>query len=315
MPHTDTMVGFLRVNAERSEKPRKRVPTEVIDSYDYANYAPYEPGTILHGHHDNYTVVRALGGASGSYKVTDTDGITFFAKAYDQGTDSLRNFWHIREQQAAKAVGELGISSPVVDWGHKRPLLVLPFVEGKTLYELIKKHAPFDAPDVRRISLPLAQRLAIAHNAHWVHRDIKGDNIIYDKKDKQHALPLINDWGYAFNTELHKHEKHCLGTPRYKSPEQIIENGVADARSDIYSLGIVLHELLTRTNPRRHLKEQELKKPPTLPYDPTDTMTTADKRLAWIIMRATQPDPARRYQSCEELVEDLKSKEMYAVQQ
>lgn len=313
MAHTQSMVELLRMNADESLRSRKRIRTEAVSSAPTVPWVPYAKGTVLHGHHADYTVVRSLGGASGSYEVTD--GTPFFAKAYDRGTDKLRNFWYIREKQAAKAIGELGVGSPVVDWGHKRPLLVLPFVEGKTLYDLITKHAPFDADDVRRISVPLAQRLAIAHNAGWVNRDIKGDNIIYDKKDKQHALPLINDWGYSYNTALHQHEYHTMGTPKYKSPEQIIENGIADARSDIYSLGIVLHELLTKKNPRSHLSKEERSNVPILPYDPTDALTTADKRLAWIIMRATQPDPSRRYQSCEELAEDLKRKELYSLQQ
>ena len=115
--------------------------------------------------------------------------------------------------------------------------LVSEFVEGGSLADLIRKQ-PVPSPDAARFVAEVAEALHYAHQQGFIHRDIKPGNILLD----HHGRALLTDFGIAVTTD--EPDSPALGTLRYMSPEQV-EGKPVDARSDIYSLGVVFHELLT----------------------------------------------------------------------
>jgi serine/threonine protein kinase len=150
-----------------------------------------------------------------------------------------------------------------------------------------------------------AHALAHAHEQGVVHRDIKPDNLLLDRKGKVHLI----DFGVArfFDDQAVTMTGQLVGTPLYMSPEQVTGRGVVDARTDVYSLGLVLYELLTlrpaveATN-RENLLRQIVTKP-LLPVTWRNSAVPAD--LERVVHRATQKDPDERYRSAAEFAADL----------
>lgn len=143
-----------------------------------------------------------------------------------------------------------------------------------------------------------------AHNCHIIHRDIKPQNIIISKEGKV----KVTDFGIArATTSTQTISTSVMGSVHYTSPEQA-RGGIVDEKSDLYSAGITMYEMITGHVPfdgdstvtvaLKHLQE-EIKSPaeevPDIPYS-----------LECIIMKCTQKNPAMRYQSCDELLQDLK---------
>lgn len=150
-----------------------------------------------------------------------------------------------------------------------------------------------------------AQALAHAHEQGVVHRDIKPDNLLLDRKGKVHLI----DFGVArfFEDQAVTYTGQLVGTPLYMSPEQITARGAIDARTDIYSLGLVLYELLTLRPPVEATnRENLLRTIITKPLPPVSWRNSAiPEALARIIHRATQKDPDQRYSTAVELAADL----------
>lgn len=163
-----------------------------------------------------------------------------------QDTDFARKF--DREARAAAALTDshvVGVFDQGVDAG--RPYIVMEFVEGCTLRNLITREAPF-APE-RALSLiePVAAALAAAHESGLVHRDVKPENVLIGDKGQI----KVGDFGLARAASAKTvtvAKGNVIGTVSYLPPE-IVAQKHADARSDIYSTGIVLYELLTGEKP------------------------------------------------------------------
>src|SRR5262249_52442683 len=131
------------------------------------------------------------------------------------------------------------------------PYLVMQYVEGPTLRQRIQAEGPLPPREAAEISRQVAEGLGAAHRANLIHRDIKPANIILDRAT---GRARIMDFGLVRVTSLPggtTHEGTLLGTPDYMSPEQIREPERIDARSDIYSLGVTLYEMLTGQIPFR----------------------------------------------------------------
>ncbi|HZL91809.1 MAG TPA: serine/threonine-protein kinase [Pirellulaceae bacterium] len=151
----------------------------------------------------------------------------------------------------------------------------------------------------------VADALAHAHERGVVHRDVKPDNILLDKGGKIHVI----DFGVArfFDDLSVTYTGQLVGTPLYMSPEQVTGRGAVDPRTDVYSLGLVLYELLTLRPPLEATnRENLLRTIITKPLPPVLWRNKAvPEPLARIVHRATQKDPDQRYASAAEMVHDL----------
>jgi serine/threonine-protein kinase PpkA len=201
----------------------------------------------------------------------------------------------------ARIIGKLGHPHIVTifDAGNLDDVyyIAMEYLEGGTLKERIK--AGLTPDQAVTILCQIARALGRAHQQHCIHRDIKPANILFRNPD----TALLSDFGIAKNT-LDKTQLTAagwrLGTPNYMSPEQALAKPT-DARSDLYSLGVVFYEMLTGTRPfqgadafdiaLKHLKEPV----PTLPEPLGRFQPAIDRLLA--------KEPEERFASAEELVE------------
>ena len=190
----------------------------------------------------------------------------------------------------------------VVDEGHLY-YIVMELVEGVTLKSYIESQGVLEPRESIIILLQVAQGIAAAHEIGMIHRDIKPQNIILSKDGKI----KVADFGIARAVNEQTIGTHAIGSVHYISPEQA-KGALADNRSDIYSLGITLYEMLTGRPPYdgentvsialAHLEE------PMVP--PTEYNPSIPGELEQIILICTQKRPERRYGDIGELIHDLK---------
>jgi serine/threonine-protein kinase len=191
-----------------------------------------------------------------------------------------------REAQAAAAISHPGVAM-VYAFLETRdgPFIASEFIQGRTLRQELQ-HGPFDHVRALRVAAEITSALCAAHDAHVVHRDLKPENVLITESG---AVKVI-DFGIA---RLAREGLPTLtaaglihGTPGYMAPEQLV-GAPADARSDLYALGIVLGEMVLG----RHPLERGTRGMPVL-VEP-------------IVRRCLQSDPADRYQSARDLLHDL----------
>lgn len=208
------------------------------------------------------------------------------------------------EAQAAAGLMHPNIVN-VYDVGEDRGLyfMVMELVEGITLKDYIQKKVRLTSKEVISITLQVCAGIEAAHNNGIVHRDIKPQNIIISKEGKV----KVTDFGIAKATTSNTISTNAMGSVHYTSPEQA-RGGFSDIRSDVYSLGITMFEMITGQLPFdgettvsiaiKHLQE-DIASPselvPDIPYS-----------LERIILKCTQKSADRRYQNMGELISDLK---------
>lgn len=184
------------------------------------------------------------------------------------------------------------------------PYLVMEYVPGKTLKDYIIEHSPIAPERAVKIMKQLASALAHAHHNGIVHRDVKPQNILMDEDGNV----KITDFGIAMalSATSYTQTNSVLGTVHYLSPEQA-RGGNATKKSDIYSLGIVMYELLTGRLPfsgesavsiaLKHLQTET----PSL----REIVPSIPQSLENVVLKATAKDAQHRYQSADEMDEDL----------
>ena len=174
--------------------------------------------------------------------------------------------------------------------------LVMDLVVGEPLSTLIRRHGPLPPAQVARILSQVADALDYAHSRGLIHRDVKPGNILVDSEDRV----TLTDFGIARAVEGTRLTMTgmSLGTPQYMSPEQIVGNPV-DARTDVYSLGVVLYEMLTGRVPFTadtpvavmHMQTN------TPPPSPRTHMPSLPREVEQVVLRALAKDPGARYSS------------------
>lgn len=182
--------------------------------------------------------------------------------------------------------------------------IVMEYVEGETLKDLIVRKKILENHDIIDYSTQIAQALKSAHASGIVHRDIKPQNILIDK----YGLCKVTDFGIArvSSNATITYTSSILGTVHYISPEQA-KGKIVDLKSDLYSLGAVMYEMATGRLPFdadnsvgiavMHIQDD--------PIPPREINPNLSKHLNYIIMRLLKKDPTERFQDAEELIEAL----------
>lgn len=190
--------------------------------------------------------------------------------------------------------------------GH-RDFLVMEYLQGETLAERIAQR-PLPVPEVINAGIAVAEGLAHAHSRGVVHRDVKPGNIIVTL-DRQVRLA---DFGIARVAEASTITGHgfIAGTVVYMSPEQA-RGERADARSDLFSLGVVMYEALTGTHPFPGERPESILYAiqHVAPEPPTAMRSGIPRELERIVLKCMQKDPGLRYQHAEDLAADLRGLE------
>lgn len=218
-----------------------------------------------------------------------------------------------REAQAVASVDHPNIVRAYdVDCAQDRDsqihFLVMEYVQGQSLQELIVRNGPADYPDAVEYIRQAAEGLEHAHRAGLVHRDIKPANLLIDTTG---TIKLL-DMGLARffddrdeNPLTVAHDEKVLGTADYLAPEQALDSHTVDARADIYSLGCSLHFLLTGNPPYTEgTLTQRLMWHQTKPFPPlTDSRIDCPASLSNLLNKMVEKKPEDRYQSAAEVAE------------
>lgn len=258
---------------------------------------------------DRYEILSKVGagGMSDVYKAKDHILSRFVAikvlkQEFSEDSSFVTKF-------RAEAQSAAGLEHPnivnIYDVGSENGLyyIVMEYVEGITLKTYIEKKGQLSFKESASIAIQVARGIEAAHNKNIIHRDIKPQNIVISTDGKV----KVTDFGIAKATSSNTISSDVMGSVHYASPEQA-RNGFVDGRSDIYSLGIVMFEMVTGRVPfdgdttvavaLQHLQE-EIARPSI--YAP-DLPISFEK----IILKCTQKTPDRRYQTIEELLTDIR---------
>ena len=261
---------------------------------------------------DRYQIIKSIGegGMANVYLAYDTildRNVAVKVLRGDLANDEkfVRRFQ--REALSASSLSNPNIVE-VYDVGEDNGeyYIVMEYVEGKHLKALLKKRGKLTVPEVIDIALQITNGLSVAHDSYIIHRDIKPQNILI----LENGLIKITDLGIAvaMNATQLTQTNSVMGSVHYLPPEQASGKG-ATLQSDIYSIGILMYELLTGKLPFRgdnavEIALKHLKEPmPSI----RDELPDIPQSVENIILRATAKNPKNRYSDAREMHEDLKT--------
>lgn len=261
---------------------------------------------------DRYQIIKSIGegGMANVYLAYDTildRNVAVKVLRGDLATDEkfVRRFQ--REALSASSLSNTNIVE-VYDVGEDNGeyYIVMEYVEGKHLKNLLKKRGKLTVPEVIDIVLQITNGLSVAHDSYIIHRDIKPQNILI----LDNGLIKITDFGIAvaMNATQLTQTNSVMGSVHYLPPEQASGKG-ATLQSDIYSIGILMYELLTGKLPFKgdnavEIALKHLKEPmPSI----RDEIPDIPQSVENIILKATAKNPKNRYADAREMHEDLKT--------
>jgi len=250
-----------------------------------------------------------FGGMALVYKALDTKlnrqvTVKVMREEYAQDEDFIKRFQ--KEAHAAAGLSHQNLVS-IYDVGNEdlTHYMVMEYIDGYTLKELIKKKAPFTNEETLGVAIQIASALEHAHKSQVVHRDIKPQNILITPD----GTVKVTDFGIArvSTDSTQTVTSKTMGSVHYFSPEQA-RGGYTDCKSDIYSLGIVMYEMATGKIPfdgdtpvaiaLKHINNE-------IP-DIRNLNPMVSESLVRIIKKATEKQSAKRYQTMEAMGNDLK---------
>ena len=317
-PHMRPSVHELLADlADNAESVRLLSEETLTSSFSKAPEAGLI-GKVIDG---RYRILEKLGeGGSGIvYKAEHTVFQNFIAikvlhPRHASDERALRRFLHeartvvrLRHPNAI-AVHEFGVVGNL-------PYLVMEYVEGLSLTNLIIQEGPFTLSRTFEITKQICAALTSAHGMGIVHRDLKPDNIMIRPKKDGEELVQVLDFGIAKiltpttpeAANITREGVPC-GTPHYMSPEQVLAKEL-DHRSDLYSLGIIIYEMLTGTAPFSECSPIEVmfKQIHSVPIPPSEFCPELNipENIERVVAKLLEKEPSRRFQTAEELVADF----------
>ncbi|MBA2340305.1 MAG: protein kinase [Pyrinomonadaceae bacterium] len=296
--------------------------TETICADDATKLASSAHGSRIIN--EKYRLDRRLGrgGMGAVYSGTHLEldrpvAIKMLLPDYVTDVNALERFR--REARAAARLNHQNVAD-VYDYGvlpDGGAYIVMELINGETLREHMNKSCPLPFAEADTIARQVAEGIDAAHRSHIVHRDLKPSNIILARDHQNQIVAKVVDFGIAKLKEATFTEDGAItntgmliGTPRYMSPEQCAGLEI-DARSDIYTLGIILYEMLGCRPPfdAPSATAIALKHVQELPPPLTNFRSDVPPALAAVVMQALEKDPRQRQQTAADFARQLRDAE------
>ncbi|MEZ4232971.1 MAG: protein kinase [Polyangiaceae bacterium] len=276
-----------------------------------------KPGDVLAG---KYRVEKVLGAGGMGVVVqathivlNDRVALKFLLPAVAKHENTAARF--LREAQAAVRIKSPHVAR-VIDVGTMEdtgsPYMVMEYLEGKDLCAIVESEGPLDIGLAALYTLQVCEALAAAHSAGVVHRDIKPANIFLTRSGDGSPVAKVLDFGISkvtsdMGVSSLTQTQVSMGSPLYMSPEQMRSARDVDARADVWSLGVVLYEMLTGTLPFVADSMPQLCALVLENTAPPMRIVRPDlpEELEPVVAKCLEKDPAKRYQSVGELAMDL----------
>jgi eukaryotic-like serine/threonine-protein kinase len=276
-----------------------------LASYDQPTFASVAPGEIIGG---RYRVEGPIGeGGMGvvcraTHLTLQTSvAIKLIRPDFKDDTEFVRRFLNEARRAAALKSERITRVHDVGQLESGEPYLVMELLEGIELEQYLNEHGPLPALDAANVALQICEGLAEAHASGIVHRDIKPSNAFLARRADGRFSVKILDFGISKqmvdgSTSITNGDQ-SLGSPQYMSPEQMLDPSSVDHRSDIWSVGVVLFELLTGQRPFDGASVPEVcAKVLTAPASTLRSVRPSiDPELEAIVMQCLEKDPALRY--------------------
>jgi len=277
---------------------------------------PYDPGDII----DHYRIEAAVAqtGMSALYRAIDLNSnrqVAIKIPLEQMEADPVLIERFKREQEIGQILNHPGIIKTFNSEERSRLYMVTEWAEGRLLRNILNEDGKLPLERALGIALGICDALDHMHKLGIVHRDLKPENVMVDENDQ---IKLI-DFGIAMKEDARRltfvNVSSLLGTPDYISPEQV-KGARGDQRSDIYSMGIMLYEMLTGRvpfvgpNPLAVMNERVLNDV----RSPRDLNPDISPELEEILYRALEREPRHRYATASEMMWDLEHQEQVGVE-
>jgi eukaryotic-like serine/threonine-protein kinase len=221
-----------------------------------------------------------------------------------------------REEEIGKKLDHPGVMKVIDSDGRSDLYIVMEWVHGRLLREILAQTGKMPQERAIKLVMQICRALDHIHSHGVVHRDLKPENIMVDEHDN---IKII-DFGISANSGARRITfaklSDTMGTPDYISPEQV-KGGRGDARSDVYSVGIMLYEMLTGTvpftgsNPFAIMNDRLLNNP----VPPRELNPEISPQLQEVLYRALERNPRNRYRSARDLANDLEHLDQVGVEE